>query len=53
LVYSAEVMKIPMYLKIEQCGSSTETIKHFVFDEKLSLNVSKMETMQYADVSYL
>ena len=23
-----------MYLKIEQCGSSTETIKHFVFDKK-------------------
>ena len=46
-------MKIPTYLKVEQCGLSTETIKHVVFDKQLLLNISRMETMQYADVSYL
>ena len=46
-------MKIPIYLKVEQRCLSTETIKLAALDKKSSLSVSKMETMQYAGVSYL
>ena len=42
-----------MHLKIEQRGLSTETIKHVVFDKKLSLTILRLGIMRYADVSYL